>query len=249
MAGLNLAIILAAVVGIYCMGMSRIAEQLTRAEQLRHLAAFSLGAAAVSAIFIPSPDLFGPDYRFTVSMGQLMLALDLGPLLLFTGLPTGMLQPLLRWKLPGSFLSRPLWVGLATSLIMIGWHTPVLFEAASRSLPTWILKELMLLLAGLLLWWPVAGPLTGWRAAYPVQLAYLFILKVPMVILGSFFTFASGLIYTSRSFALEICAPSSLADQQVGGLVMAVLGGLVGFSALSIVFSNWFKRSNAAEGR
>jgi cytochrome c oxidase assembly factor CtaG len=130
---------------------------------------------------------------------------------------------------------------------MMSWHTPLLFEAASRDLPTWILKEVMLLISGLLLWWPVAGPLSGWRSSYPIQLIYLFTLKVPMVILGSFFTFANSLIYTSRSFALEICAPSSISDQQVGGLVMALVGTLIGFTALTTVFFNWFREANRAE--
>ncbi len=244
---LSLFIILLAGLGIYSFAMSGVAGQLSPAQQRRYLARFTLGLLAALAIFIPSPDLFGPEYRFTVSMGQLLLAVDLGPLLLFLGIPTLMARPLMRWHKLGRFLSTTLLVGLASSAILVAWHVPVLFEAASRSLPVWILKELLLLVAGLLLWWPVAGPLPEWRAAYPVQLFYLFIIRVPMVIVGSFFIFANSLIYTSRSFALEICAPSSIPDQQFGGLVMSVVSGLIGFAALTIIFFIWSKRSTAAE--
>ena len=247
MAVVNLFIIFLAVLGIYFLLMSRIADQITPAQQGRHLVWFTLGLVAVLAIFIPSPDLFGPDYRFTVSMGQLMLAIDVGPLLLFQGIPMMMLKPLLRWKTLEYFLTRTLLVGFVSSIIMISWHVPFMFEAASRNFPTWILKELMLLFSGLLLWWPVDGPLREWRPAYPIQLVYLFTLKAPMVILGSFFTFANGLIYTSRSFALEICAPSSISDQQVGGLLMALVGGMIGLAALTIVFFNWLRESNQAD--
>ena len=244
---LNLFIIFLAVLGVYAITMSRIAGQLSPTQQRWSLASFTLGLVAVLAILIPSPDLFGPNYRFSVSMGQLILAIDLGPLLLFLGIPKLFLKPLLRWKILGRFLTKTPLVGVVSSIIMASWHMPVLFEAASRNLPIWILKELMLLVSGLLLWSPVAGPLPQWRSAYPVQLVYLFIIRIPMVIVGTFFIFATNLIYTSRSFALEICAPSSIADQQIGGLAMSMVSGLIGLTVLSIVFYNWYKASNATE--
>jgi putative membrane protein len=244
---LNLFIILVAVLGIYSIAMSRIADQLAPTQQRWYFARFTLGLLAALAIFVPSPDLFGPEYRFTVNTVQFLLAVDVAPLLLLLGIPRLMLLPLLGWEKLGRFLKNTLLVGLVSSAIIIAWHVPVLFEAASRNLPTWILKQFLLLVAGLLLWWPVAGPLTEWRTAYPVQLVYLFILRIPMVILGTFFIFANELIYTSRSFAVEICAPASIPDQQIGGLVMSVVGGLIGFTVLSIVFFTWLSESNAAE--
>ena len=247
MTAVNLFIIFLAVLGIYAILMSRIADQMTPSQQGRHLVWFTLGMVVVLAIFIPSPDLLGPDYRFTVSMGQLLFAVDLGPLLLFQGIPGQMLRPLLKWDKLGRFLTSAVLVGFVCSVIMVGWHVPALFETASRNFPIWILKELMLLVSGLLLWWPVDGPLREWRSAYPIQLLYLFLIRVPMVILGAFFTFANILIYTSRSFALEICAPSSISDQQAGGLVMGVVSGFIGLAALTIVFFNWLKESNQAD--
>lgn len=243
---LRLFTILVALLGIYSMAMSRIAGQLSPARQWAYFARFTLGLLAALAIFIPSPDLYGPDHRFTVSMGQLLLAVDLGPLLLLLGIPRLMLQPLLRWDKVRGFLTRTLLVGLASSAILVSWHTPVLFESASSNLPIWMVKEFLLLVAGFLLWWPVVGPLPEWRPAYPVQLLYLFVIRVPMVIVGSFFIFADALIYTSRSFALEICAPSSIPDQQAGGLVMSVAGGMIGLTVLTIVFFNWSRSFNAA---
>ena len=243
----SLAIILAAALGLYSIGMSRSADQLAPARQRWHLASFTLGLLATLAIFIPSPDLFGPDYRFTVNMGQLLLAVNVAPPLLFLGIPAVMLQPLLRWEALGRRLGDPLLAGLVSTILLLGWFVPVLFEAASSNLPIWILKQMVFLLAGLLLWWPVAGPLSAWRPIYPVQLVYMFVVRVPMILLGIILTFASKLLYTSRSFAAELCAPSSLTDQQIGGLVMWTVGGLIIAIAGSVVLFHWFEAPDTPE--
>ena len=245
----SLFIILLAGLGIYSIAMSRTAAELAPPQQLWHLASFTLGLLAALAVFIPSPDILGPDHRFTVSMAQMLFAVDLGPLLLFLGIPTVMLQPLLRWDTLGRRLTRTLLVGLVSTTVLIGWFVPVFFEAASRDLTIWILKQMMFLVSGLLFWWPVAGPLLVWRPAYPVQILYLFIMRIPMTILGILITFANQLIYTSRSFALEICAPSSLSDQLAGGLVMWSGGGLIVIAAFVAVFFRWFGAQNTVESK
>jgi cytochrome c oxidase assembly factor CtaG len=229
--------------------MSRIADQLPASRQRWHVAWFTLGLVVALAVFIPSPDLFGPDHRFTVNMVQLLLAVDLGPLFMFMGIPAMLLQPLLRWDTLGRRLTTPLLAGLVSAVILLSWFVPVLFEAASRNLMLWILKQLVFLIAGLLLWWPVAGPLHVWKPAYPVQLLYLFITRLPTTFVGIMLTFADKLIYSSRSFALELCAPSSLGDQQIGGLVMWMGGGLIIFAAFFIVFFRWFGTPDASESK
>ena len=244
-----LLIALLAVLGVYFIGMSRTADQVPLSRQAWQLASFTLGLLAALAIFVPSPDLLGPDHRFAVNMGQFVLAVDLGPLLLFLGIPAALLEPLTRWDALGRRLTQPLVVGLISSMILVGWHMPFLFEAASRDLPTWLLKQALCLVAGLLLWWPVAGPLGGWRPPYVGQLAYMFLVRVPTVLLGSLLTFADKLIYSSRSFALEICAPSSLSDQVFGGLVMWTVGEVVMLTVFTIVFFNWRRVSEAAVSR
>jgi cytochrome c oxidase assembly factor CtaG len=241
--------ILLAALGIYAITMGRIADQLPATQQRWHSAWFTLGLLVALVVFIPSPDLFGPDHRFTVNMVQLLLAVDLGPPLLFMGIPAVMLQPLLRWDTLGRRLTTPLLVGLASAAILLAWFVPVLFEAASRNLTIWIFKQMVFLVAGLLLWWPVAGPVLAWRPPYPVQLLYLFITRIPMTVVGIILTLADKLIYSSRSFALELCAPSSVSDQQIGGLVMWMVGGMIIFAAFSIVFFRWFGAPDTAESK
>ena len=229
-----------AVLGVYFIEMSRIADQLSRSNQRRHLAGFILGLVVTLVIFVPSPDLFGPDYRFTVNMGQMLLAVDLGPLLLFSGIPAAMLNPSQRPLSLTRFLSKPFLVGIVSTVILVVWFVPAIFELASQNLTIWIIKQIIFLVSGLLFWLPVASPIPAWKPAYPVQLLYLFLMRLPMTIIGIFFTFADNLIYLSRSFSLEICAPSSISDQRTGGLVIWTIGGLFIFAVLSVVFFRWF---------
>lgn len=241
--------LLLAVLGLYAIAMSWIADQLPAPQQWWHSAWFTLGLLVALVVFVPSPDLFGPDHRFTVNMGQLLLAVDLGPLLLFMGIPAVMLQPLLRWDTLGRRLTAPLLLGLAHAVIFLGWFMPALFEAASRNLTFWLLKQMAFLVSGLLLWWPLAAPLHTWRPTYPVQLLYLVVVRIPMTVVGIILTIVDKLIYNARSFALELCAPSSLPDQQIGGLVMWMVGGLIMFAAFSIVFFRWSGAPETAESK
>lgn len=243
----SLVIVGITILGLYFIGMSRIADQLTSSRQRKHLARFVLGLVVTMVTFIPSPDLFGPDYRFTVNMAQMLLAFDLGPLLLFSGIPELMLDPLRAKKGLTRALSNPFGVGIVSTFILLVWFAPAPFEAASQNLTLWIIKQILFLIAGLLLWLPVASPVTDWKPTYPIQLLYLFIMRLPMTVLGIMFTFADSLIYTARSFSLEICAPSSISDQQMGGLVIWTVGGLVMFAVVAFVFFRWFNVAENAE--
>ncbi len=240
-------IILLAILGGYAILMSRVADQLPPSQQWLRLASFIVGLLAALVVFIPSPDLFGSDSRFTVSMGQVLLAVDVAPALLFLGIPSIMVQPVLQGSRLKRFISKPQFAGLLSTAIFLVWFLPVFFEAASSNLTIWILKQVLFLVSGLILWWPVAGPLPSWRPVYPLQLVYLLIVRLPMTGLGIGFTFANQLIYISRSFALEICAPSSVSDQQMGGVIMWLVGGMIIFIAFSIIFFLWSSEHDAKE--
>jgi cytochrome c oxidase assembly factor CtaG len=85
----------------------------------------------------------------------------------------------------------------------------------------------------------VAGGLPAWKPAYPGQLVYLFAIRMPTTIVGVIIGFANTLLYRS-SVGLELCAPASLPDQQIGGLVMWSVGGLIMVFALAIIVYRWF---------
>jgi putative membrane protein len=240
-------VVLCAVLGLYSMAMSRVAAQLPARRQWLHLLSFSLGLLAATVTLILSPSLLGTDFRFTANMGQFVLAVDVAPALLLIGTPALMVQALRRLDAIGRRLTMPLVAGIIATIVIMAWHVPAIFQAASRDQVLWVAKELTLLAIGLLFWWPVAGPYTPWRPSYPVQIIYLAAMRLPMAILGAILAFADRLIYGTSSLGFEICAPASLADQQAAGMVMWSGGGLILFAAFTVVFFRWAAREEARQ--
>jgi putative membrane protein len=235
-----------AVLGLYALGMSRIHTLPAPLEQFLRLAGFLLGLLVTLATFIQSPAILGPDYRFTVSMAQMLLAIELAPPLLLLGVPPAVLASILPSKPSQRPLARILIAGSFSAVVSLGWFIPALFEAASGNLAIWLLRQATLLLCGLALWWPAIALIPIWKPAHSQDLVYLFLFRLPMAIMGQFMTHTNQLSYSPNAVAMEICAPSSLQDQQIGGQVMWTVAALVVVFGLMVIFFQWIKESNSA---
>jgi len=183
-------------------------------------------------------------YLFSAHMIQhLLLAFAMPPLLLY-GTPGWMLRPLLRHpraRRLGRFLTRPPSAFAAFNLMLVAWHLPPAYNLAMNHHPVHIVAHLMIMAVSVLLWWPVLSPLSELpRAAYPVQLLYLFVVGLPMVVVSIFITMADQVLYPYYAAAPRVW-PSlgPHADQHLGGLIMWIPGGLVFFAAISVVFFRW----------
>ena len=183
-------------------------------------------------------------YLFSAHMIQhLLLAFAMPPLLLH-GTPGWMLRPLLRHpraRRLGRFLTRPPSAFAAFNLMLVAWHLPPAYNLAMNHHPVHIVAHLMIMAVSVLLWWPVLSPLSELpRAAYPVQLLYLFVVGLPMVVVSIFITMADQVLYPYYAAAPRVW-PSlgPHADQHLGGLIMWIPGGLVFFAAISVVFFRW----------
>ncbi|WP_376791709.1 cytochrome c oxidase assembly protein [Thermoflexus sp.] len=237
-----------AALGVYLIGMAVVYEQVHPAQRRTHLVWFLSGLALVGFGFIPSSLLLGPAYRFTVNMAQFVVLTGLAAPSLLMGLPAPFLTPLVRQeplRALGFRLSRPIPAYLAANLIFFAWHTPTLFELASRSVGLWALKQGLFLIAAMLAWWPVLSPVPAWPPlSEPGQVLYLFFLAMPTTLLGALFTFPDNRIYNPTALGFEVCAPASLEDQRMAGLFMWVPGALIYLGALTVVFFRWFGRES-----
>lgn len=208
------------------------------------VASFFSGLAVLfGALTGPVHDL-SDSYLFSAHMVQHMLLVFAMPPLLLHGTPGWMLRPPLRHprlRRLGRALTRPPGAFAAFNVILVAWHLPPLYNLAMEQHPVHVVEHLMIMAASVILWWPVLSPLPELpRAAYPVQLLYLFVVGLPMVMVAVFITMADSVLYPYYSSAPRIWEPlTPRADQHLGGLIMWIPGGLVFLAAISVVFFRW----------
>ena len=183
-------------------------------------------------------------YLFSAHMVQhLLLVFAMPPLLLY-GTPGWMLSPLLRHPLVlslGRRLTRPSGAFASFNLVLVAWHLPPLYNLAMDHHVVHIVQHLMIMVASVILWWPVMSPSQELpRAPYPVQMLYLFVVGLPMVVVSIFITMAGSVLYPKYAAAPRVWeALTPHADQHLGGLIMWIPGGLVFLIAISVVFFRW----------
>lgn len=191
-------------------------------------------------------------YLFSAHMVQHLILTLLFPPLFLYGLPAHVVRPFLRpgWvRAVGVRMVRPVAAASIFTAPIVLWHMPVFYEAAMRHHPLHIVQHLVFLATAVVMWWPVLSPVPELpRASYPGQLLYLFLLGIPMSIVGALITLADTPLYPFYAAAPRVWGLSPLDDQQIGGLIMWVPGGLVFWIAMTVVWFRWSVREEQGYG-
>lgn len=116
--------------------------------------------------------------------------------------------------------TNPIWAaGLIQMLLLWGWHAPALQQAMSTSSALQLVPLLLLAAAAVFFWSAViaAGTRFGWSALAALMLTGKF-----ACLLGALLIFAPRDLYGLPGLVLVLCTtgPSTLADQQLAGLLM-----------------------------
>lgn len=204
--------------------------------------AFALGMLALAvATGWPLHDL-GEQSFFTAHMVQHLLLTLVAPPLLLLGLPGW----LLRWLLPGPllraarFLCRPLVALVVFNAAIAVIHVPAFVDVYLRSSAAHGATHVGLVAAGLIMWMPVVSPIVEIaRLSYPGQMFYLFLMSILPTVPASFLTFGSTPLYGFYEAATRPWGVSALADQRVAGLVMKIVGGLILWGVIAVIFFRW----------
>ena len=185
-------------------------------------------------------------YLFSAHMLQhLILALLVAPLMVLA-LTGDMLRPVLA--LPGvgrvaRWVTSPIKCFAIFNVVVSAWHLPPLYNFALAHHPVHITQHLTLLVASVLMWWPVLSPLPELpRLSYPGQMLSLFLMTIPMAIVSVYIAYSDGLLYPAYARTARIWGISPMNDQMIGGLIMWIPGGLFFFAIISVVFFKWQKR-------
>jgi putative membrane protein len=207
-------------------------------------------AAFAGALLVLFGALNGPlhnlsdAYLFSAHMAQhLLLTLVFPPLLLY-GTPPWVVRVLLRprWVTAlGRVVTRPLMAAALFTAPIVLWHVPAFYEAALRNHNIHILQHLIFISTAVLMWWPILSPVPELpRLPYLLQMLYLFLLGIPMSITGALITLSDSVLYPFYAAAPRVWNVSPIDDQQIGGLLMWVGGGLMLWVVMTVV---WFRYS------
>jgi putative membrane protein len=141
------------------------------------------------------------------------------------------------------FLTRPVVALVLFNGLLLFTHWPEVVAAAVGS--EWIHFGLHVVLfsSAIVMWWPVLSPLPEMPAlAPPAQMLYLFLQSLAPTIPASFLTFGHTLLYPVYATFPRVWGLSALDDQLIAGLIMKLLGGLILWGFITVIFFNWYAR-------
>lgn len=184
-------------------------------------------------------------YLFSVHMVQhLVLTLVFPPLFLW-GIPGWLLRPLAvrRGVYPvARVLSRPWFAALLFSASLAFWHLRPFYDLMMRIHEVHVATHLMFMVTATIMWWPVMSRVPELPRLRPLPaMLYLFLVCLPMQVIGALITFSDQDLYPWYASAPRTWGLSPIDDQRLGGLLMWIPGNLWIFGAIAILFFKWSK--------
>jgi putative copper resistance protein D len=216
-----------------------------------------LGGLAAIGIALVSPIEAYEGVLFSVHMVQhMVLELVAAPLLLLGGPITLGLRaatPPIRRGLLRILHSRfvrvisfPVVAWVLFAAVNWGWHFSALYDDALENQLLHYVQHATFLGAALLFWWPAIGvDPSPWRMPHPVRLAYLFLAMPQNSFLGVALMSAGTVLYPHYASNARGWGPTPLEDQQLGGVIMWVVGDVFFLAGMALVVVLWM----AAEDR
>lgn len=247
-------IVAAAVVAAYVQGLRAIRARAgaRRVVTAASVWCFFIGVALVEAALLGPVDEF-EGVLFSVHMVQHLLLGLIAPLFLVLGRPVVVIS----WALPSARRrafeqfrrkvlpaarfrrSRP-WLGAAAVGLHVGswwlWHIPNAFDEALRNTLVHEAEHLTLFLAALVFWWVMVG--VRWRERVGLAILELLVASMGTGMLAALMVFENHPLYLV-SPELSSYGISAMSDQQLGGSIMWVPGGIVYLVVAVVIFVRW----------
>jgi cytochrome c oxidase assembly factor CtaG len=175
--------------------------------------AFASGLFLIAAALNSPLETIAAQYLLLIHLLQNGLIADLAPLLVLLGL-----TPRLREEIGGRGLNRlrtrwilPIWLG--------AWyltHIAPFYNWALRTGWGLNIEHAILIVAGLLFWWPIVSG----RLSPPAGLAYLIVAFIGSSFLGLAYIFSSSPFYAFYENSPRLWGLSPIRDQNLGGILM-----------------------------
>jgi putative membrane protein len=182
-------------------------------------ASFLAGMLVLAALWLgPLPSFsqraFSP--HMMLHLGIVVVA---APLIAF-GLAVNIIPPMTDFV---TALRRCLFALLFEMVAVWSWHVPLLHDAAARNSSLFVLEQVSFLVAGLAVW--TAAFTARSRETAPAAAVALFLTFTHMTMFGLILSLAPLLLY-DPNLCRGALGLNRLQDQHLGGVLMAVGGGL-----------------------
>lgn len=189
---------------------------------------------------------------FTAHMVQHLVLQLVWAALFVWSVPGWMLSPLLK-RAPVRKLAYRITRPVAAFFIYNGvtwfWHWPQMYDLALRVHEWHIVEHLMFMVTACIFWWPLIGSAKEVpRPAYGQQIFYVFFNMLAMKVLGIAISLQDDVIYTFYLSVPRVWGLTALGDQQIGGLLMWLPGGLLLWGGLGYVFIQIARKGTPARG-
>ena len=221
---------------------------------------FYLGIAINCFVLSPGFDQLASELFF-VHMIQHLAVIIVGTPLLICGVPyLVMLKafnpmfikkyviPIIKSKIIRkihSFLSIS-WVGLIFFQFNFWfWHVPRWYNLALFNDYFHVLEHALMALTAIYLWKNIIDPYPMKRSSLPmiIRIGYLASFMMLNIILSAMITFSKTVWYAYELIAMpEWWQYSRLEDQQLGGIIMWIPGGIILFIAMTACYFAWVRR-------
>jgi putative membrane protein len=186
---------------------------------MTHAVPLLTGLAVLTLLWLgplPESARFFFSSHMTMHIGVVAIAAPL----IAVGIRGGRFDPVRR--VPAVFAPVP--ASLVELIVVWGWHAPLLHQAARLHETIFAVEQATFLGAGLFLWLSVLGGTpnaSNWRMG--AGIGALLFTSIHMTLLGALFSLASRPLYLH----VHPAGPdfSHLADQQLGGAIMLLVGG------------------------
>jgi putative membrane protein len=198
----------------------------------------------------------GAGYLASIAaLRTLLLTFAVAPLLL-AGTPPWLLRRLLRASVDrgdgrpsrvlraAQVLTFP-WVAfLLFNTLLVVTQLPAVVDALKVTQAGSFLLDISWLAASIIVWVPIVRPLPELGGlGDPMRLLYLFGLSVVPTVPASFLTFSTFPLYRLYELAPRVFVDvDAVLDQQMAGLGMKIIGGLIIWTVMTVLFFRWAAR-------
>jgi putative membrane protein len=206
---------------------------------MKRPALFAVGALVLFTVWVwPLPALGLPPFAGHMTMHMAVVAIA-APLLAL-GLAGGRFDPAPR--APRLFSAIPL--SMLELVAVWSWHSPALHHAARHEPLGFALEQATFLLTGFMLWAAALGGSAAQRRSRAIGgVTGLLLTSMHMTLLGALIALTPRVLY---GHAHHHGSLSPLVDQQVGGTIMLLVGGVAYLTGGLGLCADAFLRGRAA---